>query len=84
MKEERLTWKEIQEEYPDQWVGLADVVYYPDNNATIKSAVVKYTDRTKDELTERMLDGEILARYTTPDHAFQLGMVGYCVPVARV
>ena len=76
MKIERLSWKEIQKMYPDQWVGLTDTEFYPDNRATIKSAVVKYTDRSKDELTERMLDGEILARYTTPDHTFQLGVVG--------
>ncbi len=30
MNEERLTWKEIQEKYPDQWVGLTDVEYYPE------------------------------------------------------
>ena len=23
--EERMTWEEIQEKYPDQWVGLIDV-----------------------------------------------------------
>lgn len=76
MNEERLTWKEIQEKYPDQWVGLTDVEYYPDNNATIKSAVIKYTNMSKGELTRRMLNGEIISRYTTPDRAFQLGMVG--------
>jgi len=63
VKEERLTWKEIQEKYPDQWVGLTDVEYYPDNNATIKSAVVKYTNMSKGELTRRMLNGEIISRY---------------------
>ena len=38
---ERLTWEEIQEKYPDQWVGLAEVEYEPDNDATIKSAIVR-------------------------------------------
>ncbi|KWW26601.1 MAG: Uncharacterized protein AUK63_2578, partial [bacterium P3] len=46
-----------------QWVGLTDVEYYPDNNATIKSAVVKYTNMSKGELTRRMLNGEIISRY---------------------
>ena len=49
--------------------------WYPDNKATVKSAVVKYIDKTKDELTMLMLQGEIKARYTTPDNLFQLGMV---------
>ena len=38
---ERMTWEEIQEKYPDQWVGLVDVEWYPDNKATVKSAVVE-------------------------------------------
>ena len=28
---ERMTWKEIQEKYPDQWVGLIDVKYIGDD-----------------------------------------------------
>ena len=76
---ERMTWEEIQEKYPDQWVGLSDVEYEPDNNATIKSAIVKFTDKTKDELTMMQVqtNGEILGRYTTPDNIFQLGLAGY-------
>lgn len=76
MLEERLTWREIQEKYPEQWVGLIDVEYKPDNDASIRSAIVKYTDKSKDELTEMMLNGECISRYTTPDGIFQLGMVG--------
>ena len=76
MSEKRMTWNEIQQAYPDQWVGLADVEYLNDDGVSIESAVVKYTDKTKSEFTRMMLDGEIISRYTTPDHAFQLGMVG--------
>lgn len=76
MSEERLTWKEIQEKYPEQWVGLIDVEYKPDNNASILSAIVRYKDKSKDELTEMMLSGKCISRYTTPDGIFQLGMVG--------
>ena len=46
--EERMTWEEIQEKYPDQWVGLIDVEYEPNNDATIKTAVVKYADKSKE------------------------------------
>lgn len=77
--EEKLTWEEIQEKYPDQWVGLTDVEYEPDNGATIKTAIVKYTDKSKNELTMMQVQthGKILARYTTPDNIFQLGIAGY-------
>lgn len=73
---ERLTWEEIQIKYPDQWVGLADVEYEPGNKASIKSAVVRYINKPKSELTRMMLNGEIISRYTTPDHMFQMGMAG--------
>lgn len=46
-----------------------DVEYEPDNDATIKTTVVKYTDRSKDELTMMQIQthGKIIGRYTTPD-----------------
>ena len=72
---ERLTWQEIQTQYPDQWVGLVEVKYLNDDGVSIESAVVKYTDLSKGELTKRMLDGEIISRYMTPDNVFQMGMV---------
>ena len=76
MSEKGMTWNEIQQAYPDQWVGLIDVKYLNDDGVSIESAIVKYTDKPKSELTRMMLDGEIISRYTTPDHVFQLGMVG--------
>ena len=73
---ERMTWEEIQEKYPDKWVGLIQVEYEENNTASIKSAVVKYADKPKGELTRLMLAGEVISRYTTPDDLFQMGMVG--------
>ena len=73
---ERLRWEEIQERYPDQWVGLVDVKYVDDDGISIESAVIKYLDKTKSELTMKALNGEIVSRYTTPDHIFKLGMLG--------
>lgn len=73
---ERMTWKEIQEMYPDQWVGLVDVNYLNDDGVSIESAIVKYIDKSKSELTRLALRGEVVSRYTTPDNIFQLGMVG--------
>lgn len=76
---QRMAWEEIQKKYPDQWVGLIEVEYEPDNDATIKSAVVKYTDKSKSELTKIQVQtgGELIGVYTTPDNVFQLGAVGY-------
>lgn len=73
---ERLTWEQIQKKYPDQWVGLTEVQYKNDDGVSVESAVVKYTDKTKSELTRLVLDGEIISRHTNPDGCLQLGMVG--------
>ena len=72
---QRLTWKEIQEKYPDQWVGLVDIVWQNDSN--IESVVVKYVDKSKEELLIMQIRDEIFSCYTTPDNVFQLGMAGY-------
>ena len=72
---ERLTWDEIQEKYPDQWVGLVDIKWKYDSN--IESAIVKYVDKSKDELLMMQIKDEIFSCYTTPDNVFQLGTVGY-------
>lgn len=72
----RMTWKEIQEKYPDQWVGLTEVEYIGNDGVSVASAIVKYTNKTKSELTRLALNGEIVSRYTTPDNVFQLGVLG--------
>ena len=45
---ERLTWDEIVEKYPDQWVGLVDVDW--EDGANVRSAIVKYTDKGQQSL----------------------------------
>ena len=68
----RMTWKEIQETYPDQWVGLSEVER---NGGSIHSAVVKYTDKTADELYDMQISGQgIITKYTTPE-TFPYGQV---------
>ena len=71
---DRMTWEEIQKKYPDQWVGLVDVKYVDDDGISVESAVVKYTDKSKSDLTRLALKGEIIFRYTTPNNIFQMGM----------
>lgn len=73
---ERLTWEQIQEKYPDQWVGLTDVKYMDDDGISVESAIVKFTDKTKGELTRMVLKGEIVARHTNPEGHLLLGAVG--------
>lgn len=74
----RMTWQEIAKAYPDQWVGLTDVEYEPDNYSTIKSAVVIYTNKSKDELLLEQIqtNGQIMAEYTSPNKLLQLGVFG--------
>lgn len=71
---ERMTWPEIAKAYPNQWVGLTDVEREPDNYSTIKSAVVLYTNRSKDDLLLEQVqtNGKMIARYTNPNAIFQL------------
>ena len=73
----RMTWNEIREKYPNQWVGLTDVEYEEDNISTIRSAIVLRTNKTKSELTLEQINsnGAVIARYTDPDRLFQLGAV---------
>jgi hypothetical protein len=35
-----MTWKEIQEKYPDRWVALTDVTYLNNDNCNVESAVL--------------------------------------------
>ena len=73
----RMTWEEIIEKYPDTWVGLVEIEWK--DQANVKTAIVKYTDKTKSELLEMQFTGkepDMYSRYTTPDHVFQLGMMG--------
>ena len=68
----RLSWSEIQRQYPEQQVGLTNVEW---ENGRIAFAVVKYSaqNATKSEISERALKGEVFSRYTAPDSRCQTG-----------
>lgn len=74
--ENRLTWKEIVDRFPDKWVGLVDVEW--EDEANVKSAVVKYCDKSRDELLRLQIreEKELYSTYTTPDNVCQIGIVG--------
>jgi len=64
----RLSWQEIKEKYPHQYVGLVDIEHEK-NNSDVKSAIILYTDKDKsyDELTKLAFEGKIMLMYTTSD-----------------
>ena len=68
MENKRMTWDEIVAKYPDQWVGLTDVDW--ENEATVRSAVVKYSDKTSSELLRMQIRGELYSTYTTPANLY--------------
>ena len=37
---DRMTWKEIQKKYPDQWVALTDVSYLNNDNCNVEAAIL--------------------------------------------
>lgn len=71
----RMTRKEMQKKYPNQWIGLADVEKTQKDG--LISAEVVYTDKTASELGMMSLRGEgIEPFFTTPDNTFFLGALG--------
>lgn len=72
----RMTWAEIAKTYPNQWVGLTDVVW--EDSSNIGSAVVTYTNRNKDDLQMEQFKtkGKMMAVYTNPNRLFELGVLG--------
>jgi len=70
----RMTWEEIVEKYPDQWVGIAEAEL---DGSTILSGVVRYTGMDRGELAMiQFTTGEIMSVYTSPDHLNPLGIAG--------
>ena len=74
--EQRLTWEQIAQKYPDQWVGLTDIDW--EDGANIRSAIVSYIGMSSADLLRMQIkDRNIHATYTTPDNLAPMGTVGY-------
>jgi hypothetical protein len=74
---DRMMHDEIAMKYPDQWVGLSEVVYRNNDGITVDSAVVVFTDKNKSELAMMAIKGEgIIPWFTTPNNTFHLGGIG--------
>lgn len=71
----RLSIDEIERQFPSQWVGLLNVEWDRQNNASILSAEVKYTGKTQSELLKLQFTSKenIVPYYTTPNDVLQLG-----------
>lgn len=68
-------WIYLPERYPYQWVGLSDVEWDKPGGVNVVSAVVKYADKTEDELLDMQISGQdIITEYTTPQN-FPYGQV---------
>ena len=70
--DEILTWEEIKQKYPEQWVGLTDVTW-EDHPPNVKTAAVKYVGSSGD-IQRRIIAGEdIHMNCTMSDDACPLG-----------
>ena len=56
---ERLTRKQMADKYPNQWLGIRNIVY---NGREIQTAEVIYTQRTASELGLLSLKGETVRK----------------------
>ena len=67
MEKQRLSWEEIKSLYPEQHVGLVDVVFKDEYQMNVESAIVKYTDKdiSDGQLMLMAQRGEIVRRYTS-------------------
>ena len=64
---ERLTWKEIEERYPDSWVGLNDIKFENDDGANIETAIVSEIG-TRDELYDSQFSHRLqMVTHTNPE-----------------
>ena len=52
---ERLTWEEVQEKYPDQWVAMKDVKFKNNDNINVETAIV-VANMTDDEYVDKRLE----------------------------
>ncbi len=73
----RLTRRQMEEKYPNQWLGLKNIIYKNNDGVTMESAEVVYTDKSKDELLKMQIAGAggIIGWYTT-EEGMMLGVAG--------
>ena len=69
-----LTWKEIKEHFPNQWIGLDVLEYADSNNCNIKIAKVLYTG-TCEEMGIKQIEGKVNDNRYTGSVGLQIGVL---------
>ncbi len=70
----KMTRNEMSRVYPNQWIGINNILYRDGKRNSIEEADVIYTDKSASELAMMILNGEdVVALYTTPDNCFHVG-----------
>ena len=71
----RMTWEEIENTYPDKWVGLSEIEW-DGHPPDVRSAIVKYVGKSGGSALKRQIAGEdIYTTYTTPNNLCPLGIL---------
>ena len=74
----RMTWAEITAAYPNQWVGLRDVIR-KDTSADVASAVLAYTDKSRTELLRMQIkEGNLVTMHTSPELLDDIATMSGC------
>ena len=75
MRTGRMSWDEIVRTYPEQWVRLENVVWEPDNDSSVVSAVVtRVGDPSIQDLRDAMQSRSV-ERFTETKQNMHLGVV---------
>ena len=78
MTGQRMTWSDIKDMYPNQWVGLTDVERKK-TSADISSAVLVYTDKSRTELLRMQIrDGNLVTMHTSPELLDDIATMSGC------
>ena len=76
---ERLTRKQMAEQYPNQYLGIANMHYANDDGVTLESADVIYTNKSDEELlTMQVLGKENIMCWYTTGSKVNVGVMTLC------
>lgn len=65
---ERLTWQQIKDRWPETWVGMTEIKFKNDDNVNVESAVVYATGDKYDVIDcECPSDAPDLVTFTSPE-----------------
>lgn len=64
---ERLTWKQIAERWPDTWVGLTEIKFKNDDDINVETAVVSEVGSKDDVFASHFARRVDFVRYTSPE-----------------